>query len=219
MFLSLYCFQWFKDTKMKANHNKSFDASVIQKLNSFNKNHLFCRLSTSLTSRSDCFWYLLPSGPSLSIPHRIRSAFTVIGWQPERTLFQTFYIERHAFVLSMKKLHGRSAPVYKDKNITEPDIIFHPVMNHSAKELISLRISVLSGHRKLHRNHSGRTWSHNLWMSPNSSSGFPWLSGWILIPDGNSIVMSAVGPDGWLLLWCWFWGMNVLSRTLFRLLV
>ncbi|EGF50629.1 hypothetical protein HMPREF9446_03717 [Bacteroides fluxus YIT 12057] len=40
---------------MKANHNKSFDASVIQKLNSFNKNHLFCRLSTSLTSRSDCF--------------------------------------------------------------------------------------------------------------------------------------------------------------------
>ena len=51
----LNCFQWFKDTKMKANHNKSFDASVIQKLNSFNKNHLFCRLSTSLTSRSDCF--------------------------------------------------------------------------------------------------------------------------------------------------------------------
>jgi hypothetical protein len=33
----------------------------------------------------------------------------------------------------MKKLHGRSASVYKDENITEPDIIFHPVMNHSAQ--------------------------------------------------------------------------------------
>jgi len=77
--------------------------------------------------------------------HRIRSALAVIGRKPERPLFQTFYIQYHAAVFSMEELHGSPASVYEDEDITQTDVMSHPVVDYSAQGIDSLAHVCLSG--------------------------------------------------------------------------
>ena len=100
--------------------------------NTFNRRHPFYWHLTFSASRSDCtdsFHHHDQFAPF----HRIRPAQAVIDRQPKRTLFQTFHIQYHATVFNMEELHGGSTSVYEYEDIAQTDIMFHPVVNHSAQ--------------------------------------------------------------------------------------
>ena len=49
----------------------------------------------------------------------------------------------------MEELHGGPASVYEDEDIAQTDVMFHPVVNHSAQSVDSLAHVRLSGTQEI----------------------------------------------------------------------